>query len=292
LFAPKISVIVPALNEAARIEDCLRALKQQDYPQDRYEIIVVDNGSVDDTPAIAKRHQVQVLHENRRSAYFARNTAIKQSQGDYLAFTDADCVADRSWLTSFVDAAERSPELIAGGLILYDVELDNLANKLLAERKEPARLRENVEVHGCVACGNMFVSRSLFEKHGLFRTVKSGADIDFSRRVARAGCSPKFRETAIVRHKSDFSNAQFLKRNFGEQFGQARLSETGGAFSDLLGSLARVPWRPGLSHLAGGFPNWGYRWLDRWYSYMGRLQGAYDAWREGPAPVPSYGEYR
>jgi len=95
-----------------------------------------------------------------------------------------------------------------------------------------------------------------------------------------------------VRHKCDFSNRGYLKRSRAEQAGQARLAPAPATFSKMLGSIADIPWRPGMSHLRRGLANWGYRWIDRWYAYAGRVEGTYEAWRHGPVSIPGYEEYR
>ena len=285
---PKITVVVPALNEEKVLGDCLEALAQQNYPKDAFDIIVVDNGSVDATAEIARDHGAKLLIEPRRSAYIARNRAIICSSGEYLAFTDADCKPDRDWLSSFATAAHDRRELIASGLTIYDVVVENIANKLLAENRRPEILRSYVLDHQCVAAGNMFVSRSLFCKYGLFRLYRSGADTDFSRRLAQHGSIPLLVETAIVRHRCDLSNLEHLKRSYGERRGQALLQSAQPTFVRLCHAVGDLPWRPGVSHLESGAAEWAYRWLDRWYGYAGRIHGEYLAWRGEAYPIPKY----
>jgi len=89
-----VSVIVPAYNAARTLGACLEALGQQTMPREQYEIILVDDGSTDDTAQIAGRYAgVKVLKLARnRGAAAARNAGIAAAQGELLLFTDADCI--------------------------------------------------------------------------------------------------------------------------------------------------------------------------------------------------------
>jgi len=103
--AVRVSVIVPAYDSAAFIEGCLRALDAQTIPPSTFEVIVVDDGSADDTAGAAERFAtgaraaIRVLRqlENRGPAS-ARNAGIAASNAPTLAFTDADCEVAPDWL--------------------------------------------------------------------------------------------------------------------------------------------------------------------------------------------------
>ncbi len=103
---PFVSVIVPALNEERTIRECIVSLLRMDYPQERREILMVDNGSTDRTAEIIKSFPVRYLREERRGASYARNRGIEASKGEILAFTDADCVVTTGWLRELVRGFE------------------------------------------------------------------------------------------------------------------------------------------------------------------------------------------
>lgn len=96
---PFISVIIPVLNGEGRLENCLTSLQKQTYPEDRFEIIIADGGSTDRTVEIAQEYGVQVVNNPKRIVAVGRNIGIKSAQGDFLAFTDDDCILPPDWLS-------------------------------------------------------------------------------------------------------------------------------------------------------------------------------------------------
>ena len=115
-----ISVVIPLLNQAESVADQLRALVAQDYTGD-WELVISDNGSTDASLDIAERWIKQfrrahvVRATGRRSAGHARNVGASHASGDFLAFTDADDVAQPGWLTGLAEAASHG-DLVAGGV--------------------------------------------------------------------------------------------------------------------------------------------------------------------------------
>ena len=100
---PFASVIVPVYNGESMIAECIESLLSQDYPKDKYEIIVVDNNSNDHTPDIVKKYPVKYTMETRiQSSYAARNTGVKYAEGEALIFFDADQIATQNWLKNLM----------------------------------------------------------------------------------------------------------------------------------------------------------------------------------------------
>ncbi|MDD5040087.1 MAG: glycosyltransferase [Patescibacteria group bacterium] len=93
-----ISIIVPVFNGERTIERCLKSLFHQTLPRDRYEIIVIDDGSSDATARVVRKFSgVRYCREPNRGPAAARNCGARQASGDILLFIDADCEADRQW---------------------------------------------------------------------------------------------------------------------------------------------------------------------------------------------------
>ena len=97
---PFVSVIVPVYNGAGTIDQTIESLLKQTYPHPRYEILVVNNASTDNTKDIVESFllgsggRVRCVYEEKKGISYARNSGIEQAQGEIIAFTDDDCVVD------------------------------------------------------------------------------------------------------------------------------------------------------------------------------------------------------
>jgi len=115
----RFSVIVPTLNRQGPLADCLAALARMDYPQDRFEVVVVDDGS-EVTPAalvasFRDRLNVRVLTQDRAGPAVARNRGAAEAQYEYLAFTDDDCAPTTHWLSAMARRISNEPEKAVSG---------------------------------------------------------------------------------------------------------------------------------------------------------------------------------
>lgn len=110
---PTVSVVLPTLNEGARLGRCLASIRGQDYPQDRIEILVADGGSIDDTLDIARSFDCQVIDAAGSLAEAAKGLALQRATGDLVAMIDADnTVVDPAWLGRAAAALARHPEAL------------------------------------------------------------------------------------------------------------------------------------------------------------------------------------
>jgi glycosyltransferase involved in cell wall biosynthesis len=111
------SIVVPLFNGAQYLERCLRALLSQTCPADRYETIVVDNNSIDESASIVRNFdRVTLLHEPVQGSYAARNRGVGRSLGEIVAFTDPDCEPQPDWLEQIRLAMSRP----GTGIVLGD----------------------------------------------------------------------------------------------------------------------------------------------------------------------------
>lgn len=112
----RISVVIPAYNGAETIEDCLRAIFAAEYPRDLMEVIVVDDGSRDSTPAILERLKgeglpVTVIRQENRGAAGSRDRGIKAATGEVIFIISQDTFAERDWYVSAAGEFARDPKL-------------------------------------------------------------------------------------------------------------------------------------------------------------------------------------
>jgi glycosyltransferase involved in cell wall biosynthesis len=106
-----LSVVIPAYNEERYLPVCLRALREQTYPADCYEVIVVDNASTDATADTAWRLGARVVHEPVKGIARARQAGFEAAQGRIIASTDADTVVPACWLAHIAGHFIRDPDL-------------------------------------------------------------------------------------------------------------------------------------------------------------------------------------
>lgn len=126
----KFSVVVCTFNAGGDLKDCLKSLENQDY--DEIEIIVVNDASTDGTAQYLEFFRKQskaltrvVTNERNLGVAGSRNVGIQNATGEVIAFTDADCVADRHWITELAKVYDRRPAAAAGGRI-FDARINNI----------------------------------------------------------------------------------------------------------------------------------------------------------------------
>lgn len=110
----KVSVVIPALNEEGMIEECLTSIRRNDYP---VELILVDNGSIDRTPEIAREIADEVYIKPGITLAEMRDFGARAATGDIILTTDADCITPTDWVGRMVKAFENPKIVAVGGAI-------------------------------------------------------------------------------------------------------------------------------------------------------------------------------
>src|SRR3989304_671799 len=96
---PELSIIIPTHNSASAIDRCINSLNAQSYHREKYEIIIVDDGSKDKTIELAKKAGVERIIEAEPCFQGkARNIGEQHAKGGYVAFIDSDCIAKEGWI--------------------------------------------------------------------------------------------------------------------------------------------------------------------------------------------------
>src|SRR4030042_2980011 len=117
---PFVSIIVPALNCAEDVQGFSDSMRQQDYPADRLEIIVVDNGSTDDTFERARTVGMIALQRKEKGRARALNTGIEAARGELILTTDLSCRAEPYWIRAVVETFAAHPE---AGCVAGEIKL-------------------------------------------------------------------------------------------------------------------------------------------------------------------------
>jgi glycosyltransferase involved in cell wall biosynthesis len=191
------SVIIPARDAAATLGDCLAGLAAQDT-RAAFEVIVVDDGSRDDTAAVAQAAplDLRVLRGQGAGPAAARNLGAAAARGAVLAFTDADCVPEPGWLTAAL-AATQDADLVQGRVLPPEGVVVGPYDRHITVVSE----------YGLYETANLVIRRELFERLGGFESIlvprsgiELGEDAWLGWRARRAGARTTFCAPALVRH--------------------------------------------------------------------------------------------
>ena len=217
---PKVSVIVCSYNGAKTLDRCLESLSEIDYPD--YEIVLVDDGSKDNTPEIAAKHpNIVYIRQDNKGLSVARNVGGYAAKGEILAYTDSDCMADPDWLYYLVHTLTSGDYAGVGGPNISPPAEDWIQACVSAAPGGPSHvlLTDVVAEHipGC----NMAFHKWAFEKVGGFDPEyrKAGDDVDFCWRLQTEGQVIAFSPAAIVWHYRRFTLQAFRKQQEG--YGEA-----------------------------------------------------------------------
>jgi glycosyltransferase involved in cell wall biosynthesis len=191
--APFVSVVIPTAGRAALLADCLSGLVAQDYPGERHEILVVENGPRDGTEervAAVATGRVDYHHCRRKDANTARNAGVAAASGELVCFVDDDALIPETWLSELVAGAQRHPAAeCVGGPVRARLEgapprvCDRHAVAGIALREPPA----DTEV-GEVWGGNMAIRASALARIGPFREgLSCQQEWEWQQRLLRAG---------------------------------------------------------------------------------------------------------
>lgn len=179
-MTPFVSIIIPVKNEEQLINRCLRALKSIEYPQERYEVIVVDNGSTDSTVTIVESYGFLVCLKPGLTIAGLRNYGAELAKGDVVAFLDADVIVSPEWLKYGVFAlmeegvgcAGCSPEIPDDS-----TWVEKIWNLQVSSRPERCE-RE------WIATMSLFVWKKCFDEvHGFNANLRTCEDVDFGYRL-------------------------------------------------------------------------------------------------------------
>lgn len=222
---PFISVVLPVLNGERTIRECLVSLLRMDYPVERREILVVDNGSTDGTAGIINGFPVHSLWEERRGAPRARNKGINASRGEIVAFTDADCMVSKGWLAELVRAMrEEGVGGVAGEIVAHlpRTPAERYAAKVrhLSPQKYLARPFLPFAVFA-----NLAFRREVFDRIGLLdEALAQGESTDFCTRFFReSGLKLRYAPNAVVFHRHRRTTWEFCQQQWTYGRGHAQL---------------------------------------------------------------------
>lgn len=267
---PRVSVIIPVLNEVAYIDQQLEALACE-KPGTSWEVIVADNGSIDGTQQEAERWvdrlPLRVIDASARPwAAAARNIAVDSSSSEVLLFCDADDVIAPGWVAAHVRSLEQAV-VSAGAVVYFEDEAPDASFEVPSQ---PPRYLGWLPYALGANCG---VRREVFDLVGGFPEHSPCAeDVEFSWLAQLAGCELRYEPDAVVfkRHRANTRDRFVQSYRYGkcdvDMYRRFRtLGATYGSASSVArtygGLVARLPWL-GSTEVR-----------DRWIRQLGRRAG-------------------
>jgi glycosyltransferase involved in cell wall biosynthesis len=192
-----ISVVIPAYNEEKYIAHTLKSIKEQDFDGE-YEIVVVDNASTDRTGEIAKEYADVVVYEKQKGVGIARDCGWRAASGEIIAYTDADSMVSKNWLSEIKKGFEDENVIaIYGPVFLVD---GGATKKWMAKYLLTLFLVFNHIIRHYNIIGSNFAVRkkSMQEIDGFDTRLKTGEDIELALRLKRIGGKIVFTRKLIV----------------------------------------------------------------------------------------------
>jgi len=221
---PRFSVIICTRNGAHRIQACLDACQNIDYPD--FEIIVVNDGSTDGTAELLDRQkEVRAFHLEPSGLSAARNHGAAKATGRILAFTDDDCRPDEQWLTWLAHAYSSSDHAAIGGPNLAPRPGSLALALTTAAPGAPTHVMiDDLTAEHLPGC-HLSVKKSAFEQIGGFDPIfqTAGDDVDFCWRLREAGFSLGFSGASFVWHHRRATPWKYLKQQMGYGAAEALL---------------------------------------------------------------------
>ncbi len=214
---PIVSIIVPARNAADTIANCLMACQQQDgVDRTTYEIIVIDDGSVDKTAQVAQQAGAdKVLRcPQSQGAAAARNNGLKMARGDLIFFTDADCIPTPTWFSA-MKAPFSDPELVGCKGIYATKQKEIVARFVQLEYEDKYdRLRSQPTIDFIDTYSAVYRRDVLLQNEGFDTRIFYVEDQELSFRLAAQNCKMIFVPEAIVYHLHSDSLYRYARKKF------------------------------------------------------------------------------
>ena len=231
---PFVTVIVPTWNEAQHVEQTLRGLLAQDYPPDRYEILVADGGSTDDTvtrvQALSQKDtRIRVVSNPARLSSAARNVGFRQGRGDFFIVVDAHCrVENEKLLSDMVETFERTgayamgrPQpLLTGGTGPIERAIVLARSSALGHSVQSDIYSDQHKSGSIVSTGAMYRREVLDRVGEVDERFDACEDVEFNYRIERAGLTTHFAPELAVHYFGRGTLAGLFRQMF--RYGRGR----------------------------------------------------------------------
>ena len=218
----KVSIIIPTKNNGDIIEKCLSSIKNLDYPKEEIEIIIVDGHSTDDTVEIAKKYGCKIVYEDIGTRGGACNIGVKTAKGEFIVFTDADCVVPKDWLGNLIKHFNSEKVACVGGPNITpedDTEFAKCVGVVLSFLSKPGsryglEANEVIETFHNSGC-NVAYRKNAIEEAGWFNEkLVTCEDEELDYRIKEKGYKILYTPNAKVYHYRRPTWKRFCKQAY------------------------------------------------------------------------------
>jgi glycosyltransferase involved in cell wall biosynthesis len=205
----EVSIVIPLYNDRHSIAQCLEACFSQDY-QAEMEVIVVDDGSTDDSAVIARRFPITYLFQKNAGPAAARNLGWRNARGKIIYFLDADCIPQPNCISLLLEGFTNAAVGGVGGTMVSDDTTNLLVTIVQSEISlRHAGMQGRVDFLGSF---NTAYRRDVLERtHGFNTALITAEDIDLAFRVTALGYELRFTNQAAVNHHSAIRLLGYLR---------------------------------------------------------------------------------
>jgi mycofactocin system glycosyltransferase len=228
-YFPSVTIVIPSKDRREALRECLQSVFSQDYPSDKIEITVFDDGSRDGTSGLTELRACRFYtNQESRGQSYCRNFAAKEAKGDILAFLDSDCVANRTWLKDLVQCFQWKKIGAVGGYVDgYSARsgldrYDRVFSSLNLGRY--FQLGKDDDSSFYIPTCNMLIRKDVFlEMGGLRESLHLGEDVDLCWRMRKTGRYALYVPSGDVKHKHRNRLGAMLRRRFDYGTSEAAL---------------------------------------------------------------------
>jgi GT2 family glycosyltransferase len=209
-----ISVVIPHYNQPDLLDRCLASLARQDISRDRFEVMVVDNGSTRlPQDVVARFPGVRLLSETEKGPGPARNRGVAEANGDLFAFIDADMTVAPDWLSAILRAFEDPAKVILGGDVRIDVARPEHPTALECYEAEFGyRMEHYIRFQNFTGTGNLAVRRRVLDDVGPFAGIGVAEDRDWGHRATAKGYPITWAPGIVAFHPARTSFAELARK--------------------------------------------------------------------------------
>jgi glycosyltransferase involved in cell wall biosynthesis len=222
----KISVVIPVKNEEDKILSCLDAVFNQTHRP--FEVIVVDGHSTDMTVKNANHYPIRLFYESYGTVGGARQVGVENANGDYIAFTDADCIPDINWLENLIKEFNDNKIIGVGGGIknigegIWEESIALVLDSFLgsADSVQDRVFAKKKFVKSISGCNSIYRRNDLLDYNGFNINLSINEDTELNKRLIKHGVI-LYTPDAIVLHNQKRGLRDFAKRIYHFGFGRS-----------------------------------------------------------------------